>query len=57
MSGVKVMGLESRVRKLEQNLLVLKEGCTDVNFGNLLRMGQFAKRCETFRVDVWECAT
>jgi len=30
MSGVKVMGLGSQVRKLGQNLLVWKEGCTDV---------------------------
>ena len=56
MSGVKVMGLEIQVRKLGQNLLVWKEGCTDINFENLFRTGQFAKNCETFRVDVSESA-
>jgi len=52
MSGVKVMGLERRVRKLGQNLLVLEERCIDFNFGNSLRTDQFSKNYETFRVDV-----
>jgi len=39
MSGIKVMGLENRVRKLGQNQLVWKEGCTNVNFGNSLKTG------------------
>ena len=55
MSGAKVMGLETQVRKLGKNLLVWKEGYTDANFGNLPRAGQFAKNCETIRVDVSGC--
>jgi len=43
MSGAKVMGLESQIRKLEQNLLIWKEGYTDVKFRIFPRRVDLAK--------------